>query len=170
MSSMQRFGWRPVISPVSFGRPSRASRPTRRWSRATGRPWSIPVRARPTSPPRAVLVVDDDNFGREALGQILEADGYEVHRAATGDEGLEQLCLLPCPGLIVLDLMSPLEGWLFLHRLQGRGRLAEVPVIALSVADWAEARQPEPGIVAQFEKPTPVPTLLEAIHQHLPPI
>src|SRR5262249_38103033 len=87
---------------------------------------SFPALARPTlrqgpfSPgmnqrgaePRPVLVIDDDQFGREALARILEVTGYRTMRAANGLEGLGALRGSPPPGLIILDLVMPVvDGW-----------------------------------------------------------
>ena len=41
--------------------------------------------------PAKILVVDDEINIREALATILEAEGYEVHAAASADEGISKL-------------------------------------------------------------------------------
>jgi two-component system nitrogen regulation response regulator NtrX len=35
-----------------------------------------------------ILVIDDESGIRHALGQLLEYEGYEVHTAGGGSEGL----------------------------------------------------------------------------------
>src|SRR5262245_13375929 len=66
-----------------------------------------------------ILVVEDDDFGREALSQILEAGGYAVVRAANGEQALRQLRAAPWPRLIVLDLVMPqVNGFQLCARLQ----------------------------------------------------
>ena len=53
-----------------------------------------------------VLVVDDDADILEAIGDILEGEGYRVARARHGVEALEQVDA-ERPAVILLDLMMP---------------------------------------------------------------
>jgi two-component system, chemotaxis family, chemotaxis protein CheY len=55
-----------------------------------------------------VLVVDDDPDILEALSEILESEGYGVRKARNGQEALDRLNGIP-PGLVLLDLMMPVE-------------------------------------------------------------
>jgi CheY-like chemotaxis protein len=119
---------------------------------------------------RTVLLVEDDDFGREALAQILEATGYGVARAADGGEALRRLREALLPGLILLGLRRPLlGGWQFCARQQRDPRLAGIPVIVVSAADAAPLRAHFRGIVEHFEKPIAVPDLLEAVRRHCQP-
>lgn len=64
----------------------------------------------PTSRPadettRTVLIVDDDEGLCDNLKDILEAEGYEAHCAATGTEGIRMAKeLRPCTALVDLKL------------------------------------------------------------------
>jgi two-component system, OmpR family, KDP operon response regulator KdpE len=81
-------------------------------------------------PTATVLVVDDEPQIRRLLRVMLEANGYAVLDAATGQEGLVQAAQRR-PDVIVLDLGLPeLEGMSVLKRLREWSR---VPVIILSV-------------------------------------
>jgi adenylate cyclase len=40
---------------------------------------------------REILIVDDDEIVRSALGRALESDGYRVHEASSGEEALQLL-------------------------------------------------------------------------------
>jgi CheY-like chemotaxis protein len=148
-----------------------------RWSRAPEpnpgeRAWpALPSPRPPEHRPddRPVLIVDDDDFGRETLAQILEAAGYRAQRAATGDEALRVLAGRCRVGLIVLDLLMPgLSGWEFVRRKQADARLAGIPVIVVSAEDGSALGDENPGVVAHFQKPVPVRDLLAAIRRHLP--
>jgi two-component system KDP operon response regulator KdpE len=78
------------------------------------------------------LVIDDEPQIRRLLRVTLEANGYQVVDAATGQDGLVQAAQCR-PQVIVLDLGLPdLDGVSVLKRLREWSR---VPVIILSVQD-----------------------------------
>jgi CheY-like chemotaxis protein len=51
-----------------------------------------------------ILVIDDDDLSREVLVMLLEAEGYEAHSAASGDEALANPIT---PDLILTDMQMP---------------------------------------------------------------
>lgn len=78
------------------------------------------------------LVIDDEPQMRRLLRVTLEANGYRVLDAATGNDGIAQAAQRR-PDIILLDLGLPdLEGSAVLKRLREWSR---VPVIILSVRD-----------------------------------
>jgi CheY-like chemotaxis protein len=156
MQVIHRPSPRRLAASLKEGRPTRRLAGADRWSRARQGPG-----------PRAVLIVEDDDFGRETLGQILEATGLRVRKASNGAEALELLGRDPRIGLIVLDLVMPrLNGWQFLHCKRQDARLRDIPVITLSAAARAPGRTMH-GVVAHFEKPVAVDRLLAAIGEQL---
>ncbi len=79
-----------------------------------------------------VLIIDDENPIRRLLKVALEAHGYEVAGAASGQQGLQQAALLH-PDLVILDLGLPdLDGLEVIKRLREWSR---VPIIILSVRE-----------------------------------
>jgi two-component system KDP operon response regulator KdpE len=79
-----------------------------------------------------VLIVDDEPQIRRLLTVTLEANGYRVIAATTGQEGLV-LAAQHRPDLIVLDLGLPdLSGREILNRLR---EWSTTPVVILSVQD-----------------------------------
>jgi two-component system KDP operon response regulator KdpE len=85
-----------------------------------------------TKPLQTALVIDDEPQIRRLLRVTLEANGYRVFDAATGQDGLVQAAQRR-PDVILLDLGLPdLEGVEVLKRLREWSR---VPVIILSVRD-----------------------------------
>lgn len=79
-----------------------------------------------------VLIVDDEAQIRRLLAVTLEANGYRVLAAATGQEGLV-LAAQHRPALVLLDLGLPDQnGQEVLRRLREWSR---VPVLILSVQD-----------------------------------
>ncbi len=83
-------------------------------------------------PPTVALVIDDEPQIRRLLRVTLEANGYAVLDAATGQEGIVQAAQ-GRPEIILLDLGLPdLDGVEVLKRIREWSR---VPVIILSVRD-----------------------------------
>ena len=78
-----------------------------------------------------VLVVDDETQIRRFLRAGLELEGYHVHEAGSGEEGL-RIGTLRALDLIILDLAMPdLEGSEVLERLRS---WSNIPVIILDLA------------------------------------
>jgi len=79
-----------------------------------------------------ILVVDDEPQIRRALRTSLQAHGYEVQTAGTGEEGVIGAAEA-APDLLLLDLGLPdLDGTEVIRRVRA---FSEVPVIILSVRD-----------------------------------
>jgi CheY-like chemotaxis protein len=111
-----------------------------------------------------ILVVDDDRAISEALAELLQDEGYQVARAADGEEALATLRGDTTIGLIILDLMMPgMDGSTFRGVQQEDPRLAQIPVIVISAmnraADAVAALRP----AAVLSKPINVTTLLDRV-------
>jgi CheY-like chemotaxis protein/two-component sensor histidine kinase len=79
-----------------------------------------------------LLIVDDDEHGREALGMLLARENYQLAFAANGEEAL-QIAEEIMPDLILLDLMMPeIDGFEVCKRLRVHPQLADVPIIMLT--------------------------------------
>lgn len=86
----------------------------------------------PAGPSTFALVIDDEPQIRRLLRTLLEADGYRVAEAPTGEEGLAAAAQKP-PDVVLLDLGLPdLDGLEVLRRLR---EWTPVPVLILSVRD-----------------------------------
>lgn len=84
----------------------------------------------------ALLVVDDEQFLREAVATLLSSLGFTVAAAGTGTEAL-RLARTRRFDLLILDVMLPdLDGFEIVRRLR-RDRNA-VPVIFLTAKDTRE--------------------------------
>jgi two-component system, cell cycle response regulator DivK len=80
---------------------------------------------------KKILVVEDVEFNRDLIVQLLE-DHYEVLTAADGAEGL-QLAARERPDLILMDLSLPvIDGWEATRRIKANTALQAIPIIALS--------------------------------------
>lgn len=81
------------------------------------------------------LIIDDEVQIRRLLRANLEANGYRVLEAATGQEGIAQAAQ-GRPEVVILDLGLPdMDGVAVLKRLREWSR---VPVVVLSVRDREE--------------------------------
>ncbi len=77
-----------------------------------------------------VLVVDDEHAIRRFLRTALDAHGYEVHEAATGEDAILQTINVR-PDLIILDLGLPgIDGIEVTRRIR---EWSQTPIIILSV-------------------------------------
>ena len=127
----------------------------------------LQLRAPARESARTVLLVEDDELIREALGNVFAEEAITVEEARNGQEALERLrSRAQPPGLIVLDLMMPvMDGWQFHEQQQRDPRLAHIPLLVLTAVPLAQTRMFPPGTVVQ--KPIDVPLLLDAIEQKL---
>jgi CheY-like chemotaxis protein len=103
--------------------------------------------------PRAtVLVIDDDPSVRDLAGRALVHQGYAVHTAASGVEGLALARQLR-PDVITLDVLMPgMDGWTVLQQLKADAELAPIPVVMMSMLDETDLAQ-SLGAAASVSKP-----------------
>jgi DNA-binding response OmpR family regulator len=79
-----------------------------------------------------VLLIEDDLDTLEMYRTRLEKDGYQVHVATDGEQGLELATEL-VPDIVFLDIRLPkLDGLEVLKRLRDQEPTATVPVVILS--------------------------------------
>lgn len=87
---------------------------------------------------KSVLIIDDDEDIRDTISQALELEGYTVHSAIHGQDGLkvlESLAAADYPGMIILDLMMPvMDGSQFLEFVHANKKdtFAKIPIILAS--------------------------------------
>lgn len=122
------------------------------------------------SPPRPVLIVEDDADLREMMAQLLTLEGYQIETVANGREALAYLSDAPRPDVILLDLMMPImDGWEFRRRQQDDPALADVPVIVLTALDQAQAHASDLNGVDFLKKPLDFDRLLELVRRRCRP-
>src|SRR5690606_19527894 len=72
-------------------------------------------------PTMTVLIIDDEPGLRQTVSLILSGEGYEVHAASDGEEGLARARELQ-PDIILCDVRMPrLPGMEFLKRYREQG-------------------------------------------------
>lgn len=112
-----------------------------------------------------VLIVDDDPDIRDAVGECLRYEGYDVHSAADGRDALDRLEYGLRPAVILLDLMMPvLNGFDVLEALKSRPEWKSIPVVIVSANRGYEAEYLS-GAVSVLRKPVNVDRLLAAVEQ-----
>jgi DNA-binding response OmpR family regulator len=77
----------------------------------------------------SILIVEDDDNVRETLALNLQAEGYAVHQARDGEDGLALARMEP-PDLVILDVMLPKLDGLTVCRILRRE--SAVPIILLT--------------------------------------
>lgn len=88
-----------------------------------------------------ILVVDDSLSVRQALTQLLEDDGYQVHTAKDGVEALDFLATAR-PAALLVDLEMPrMNGLELTQRLRERDDTRALPVIMVTSRTSEKHRQ-----------------------------
>ena len=86
-----------------------------------------------------ILVIDDSATFREALRDALEAAGYTVLAAASGEDGL-RMAAHERPAAIVVDGTLPgIDGATVIRRLRADAALRSVPCVLLTAAEGKDA-------------------------------
>ncbi len=102
---------------------------------------------------RVALIVEDDDKAAELARILLEAEGFTVLRAATGEDAL-LMAPQQALSLITLDIVLPgIDGWEFLMRIREDEVLAGVPVVVISIAADASNMALAGGAAAVLQKP-----------------
>ena len=84
-------------------------------------------------PAPRVLVVDDEEWMRDACGQILQPEGFEVMTAADGQTGLD-LARCHSPDLVLVDLKMPgMDGIAYLESVKA----FDPEVVAIVITGYA---------------------------------
>lgn len=117
---------------------------------------------------KKILVVEDVEFNRDLLVQLLE-DDYEILTAADGAAGVA-LAEREHPNLILMDLSLPVvDGWEATRRIKANAALRSIPVIALTAhamrGDAEKAK--ECGCDDYLSKPLDEDLLFEKLTQFL---
>ena len=94
-----------------------------------------------------ILLVEDNADAREALRALLELDGYEVHAAADGTEGLD-LARTKQPEVALIDIGLPgFDGYEVARRMKA---LAASPPVMIALTGYSEPDDRERGRAAGF--------------------
>jgi len=84
---------------------------------------------------KKILVIDDEDINLEFFEVMLSKLGFEVDKAADGEQGLAKVKSF-FPDLIILDAIMPkMSGWKLTKILKEDSKLKDIPIIMLSSLD-----------------------------------
>lgn len=87
---------------------------------------------------KKILLIEDDKFLRELMGQKIINLNYDLVTAVDGEEGLKKI-KKEKPDVVLLDLMLPgMNGFEVLEKAKADPDIAKIPVIILSNLGQAE--------------------------------
>src|SRR2546425_6565940 len=117
---------------------------------------------------KKILVVDDTEWNRDLLVQLLE-DEYDIVQAVDGEEAVKK-AEQQRPDLILMDLGMPvMDGWEATRKIKANSALKSIPIIAVTshamVGDEIQAR--EAGCDDYLPKPIDDEALLKKIKKFL---
>lgn len=110
-----------------------------------------------------ILIAEDHADSREALRTLLEAYGYRVELAANGQEAVARAIEVE-PDLVLMDIMMPLmDGFEATRLLRRSAEFRQVPILAITAMEGAQALVADAGCSDYIPKPIDVRKLLEKI-------
>src|SRR4026207_206 len=117
---------------------------------------------------KTILVVDDTDWNRDLLVQLLEEE-YTVLQAVDGAQGVT-MTEQEKPDLVLMELGMPvMDGWEATRRIKANDALKQIPIIAVTshamVGDEIDARKA--GCDDYLPKPIDEQLLLEKIKKFL---
>ena len=113
--------------------------------------------------PQLVMIVDDHEINRDAIGAILE-DDYELLFAENGKEALDLMQKYATKlSIVLLDLMMPvMSGFEVLAFIEKDELLRTIPVIVLTAEKQAELKALQMGAADFITKPFDMPEVILA--------
>jgi CheY-like chemotaxis protein len=119
------------------------------------------------TPRLPLMIVDDDDDLRDALADVMTAQGYEVAAFADARAALAALEEGVTPFLIMLDLMMPgMSGWEFRAAQLENPTLALVPVVVVTAAGNLSEGARTLSSVEVLHKPFTLDTLLPVVARY----
>lgn len=120
-----------------------------------------------------VLIIDDDPAYVQSTGLVLEAKGYEVDSASSGQEGLSKM-RQQRPDLVLLDIMMDwvLDGVQVTREMLRQKELLNIPIIIVTSIVDSEYRDMFPQdqylhFDSWIDKPCPPDKLLDEMNRVL---
>jgi two-component system cell cycle response regulator DivK len=115
-----------------------------------------------------VLVVEDNEKNMKLFRDVLQATGYQLLEATTGEQAME-LALAHEPNLVLMDIQLPdIDGVEALGRLRANERTASIPVVALTAQAMQGDRERflAAGFDGYVSKPVDVVEFVKTVAEH----
>ena len=115
-----------------------------------------------------VLVVEDNEKNMKLFRDVLQASGYRLLEATTGERAMA-LAAEHQPNLVLMDIQLPdIDGVEALGRLRADARTASIPVVALTAQAMHGDRERflDAGFDAYISKPVDVVEFVKTVKQH----
>ncbi|MFZ2632391.1 MAG: response regulator [Desulfosalsimonadaceae bacterium] len=114
----------------------------------------------------SILIVDDNENNRDMFKIYLEMEGYAVHFAEDGKQGLA-IAREIMPDIILLDIIMPvMDGFQMIEKLRKDPYLSDIPVMVLTVKTAPDnvVKALRMGADDYLKKPFDVDELIARIH------
>jgi len=115
-----------------------------------------------------VLVVEDNEKNMKLFRDVLQASGFRLLEATTGERAME-LAVEHQPNLVLMDIQLPdIHGVEALARLRADARTASIPVVALTAQAMHGDRERflDAGFDAYISKPVDVVGFVKTVKEH----
>ena len=119
---------------------------------------------------KTVLYVEDNEFNRKIVRQLLSVTGYRLLEATDGEQGVA-MALESRPDLVLMDIQLPrLSGLEATRRIRHDPRTAHVPIIVVTsfALSGDDQKAIEAGASAYLAKPYSPREMLELIRKLAP--
>jgi CheY-like chemotaxis protein len=115
---------------------------------------------------KRILIADDDPGILDAVGILLEFEGYEV--CSTPDGATLLTIENEFPDLVLLDIwMSGVDGRDICRQLKQQPHTSDIPIVLLSASKDIEQSAIESGADDFLAKPFEIADLLKKIEKHV---
>jgi len=119
---------------------------------------------------KTILYVEDNEFNRKIVRQLLAKTTYRLREAVDGEQGVASALAAP-PDLILMDIQLPkMSGLDATRQLRGDPRTAAVPIIVVTsfALSGDEQKATAAGATAYLAKPYSPRQLLAKIREIVP--
>ena len=119
---------------------------------------------------RRILVVEDNDMNMQLVEFLLEEGGYDIVKAASGEEALSLTRDgAPPPDLILMDIHLPgMDSLSVVRAMKEDARTARVPILALTAHAMRGDRDRflQAGCDGYISKPIDVKTFIASIQKY----
>ena len=119
---------------------------------------------------KTILYVEDNEFNRKIVRQLLVKTTYRLREAVDGEEGVASALAAP-PDLVLMDIQLPkMSGLDATRQLRNDPRTAAVPIIVVTsfALSGDEQKATAAGATAYLAKPYSPRALLAKIREIVP--